>query len=210
MKISTFVLTPLALSAALLTSCKNPADETTDATVTDAKTELKGSGTKFTFLDTSSIEFTGSKVTGEHDGGFKEFSGHFMMDADSEVPTAGEFTIQMDSTWSDSEKLTEHLKNADFFDVEKFPTSTFKLTDASKTGEGTYEISGNLTLHGVEKNITFPVTASRSGDTAEFSAKFDINRKDFGIAYDGKKDDLIRDEVVIRLDFKAAAEKPQS
>ncbi|MEJ6580886.1 MAG: YceI family protein [Akkermansiaceae bacterium] len=209
MKTSTLLLTPFILSAALLTSCKNPADETTDATVTDAQTELKGNGTRFTFLKSSTIGFTGSKVTGSHDGGFKEFSGHFMMSGDSDVPTAGEFTIQMASTWSDSEKLTGHLKNSDFFDVETFSTSTFKLTNASKTGENAYDISGNLTLHGVEKNITFPVTASRSGDNASFTAEFDINRKDFGIVYAGKTDDLIRDEVIIRLNFQAAAEMPK-
>jgi len=102
-------------------------------------------------------------------------------------------------------ELTGHLKNEDFFDVETYPTTTFKLTKATKTGEGAYEISGNLTLHGVEKNITFPVTASRDVDTANFSAEFDINRKDFGIVYAGKTDDLIRDKVIIRLDFKATA-----
>ena len=102
-------------------------------------------------------------------------------------------------------KSSGHLKAADFFDVEKFATSTFKLTKATKTGEGAYDVSGNLTMHGTEKNITFPVTASREGSTASFKAEFDINRKDFGIVYAGKTDDLIRDEVIIRLDFKATA-----
>ncbi|MDB4461743.1 YceI family protein [bacterium] len=204
---STLLFLPSALLvASLFTSCENPADKTTDAKVSDAQEELEGSGTKYIFEDSSTIGFTGSKVTGSHSGGFKEFSGHFLMAEGDDAPTAGEFTIQMDSTWSDNDKLTRHLKNEDFFDVETYPTTTFKLTKATKTGEGAYEISGNLTLHGVEKNITFPVTASRDGDTANFSAEFDINRKDFGIVYAGKTDDLIRDEVIIRLDFKATAE----
>lgn len=207
MKKTILMLTPAFLAGFTLVSCENPADKTTDAKVGDVEEELEGSGTKFIFEDSSTIGFTGSKVTGSHDGGFKEFDGHFFLGED-ETPTAGEFIIQMNSLWSDSEKLTGHLKNEDFFEVETYPTSTFKLTKAAKTGEGTYDISGNLTLHGVEKNLTFPVTASRDGDTASFKAEFDINRKDFGIVYAGKTDDLIRDEVVIRLDFtaKAAAE----
>jgi polyisoprenoid-binding protein YceI len=204
---STHLMIPSALLAAgLLTSCENPADKTTDAKVGEVQQELEGSGTKYVFTDSSEIEFTGSKVTGSHDGGFKTFTGHFFMDDDDEAPTAGEFVIQMDSLWSDNDKLTGHLKNEDFFEVETYPTSTFTLTKAVKTGEGTYDISGNLTMHGETKNITVPVTASRDGDTAKFQAEFDINRKDFGINYAGKTDDLIRDEVVIRLNFTAKAE----
>jgi polyisoprenoid-binding protein YceI len=204
MKNTILMLTPALLAGFTLVSCENPADKTADAKVGDVQEELERSGTKFVFEDSSTIGFTGSKVTGSHDGGFKEFDGHFFL-GDDGVPTAGEFVIQTNSVWSDNEKLTGHLKGADFFEVETYPTSTFKLTKAVKTGEGTYDISGNLTLHGVEKNLTFPVTASRDGDTATFSAEFDINRKDFGIVYAGKTDDLIRDEVVIRLDFAAKA-----
>lgn len=206
MKTQRLILTPSLLATVFLTSCKDPADDTTDAKVTEAQEELEGTGTKFVFQDSSTIGFTGSKVTGSHDGGFKDFSGFFMMADGDDVPTSGEFTIQMDSTWSDNDKLTGHLKGDDFFGVETYPTSTFKLTKATKTGDGSFEISGNLTMHGVEKNITFPVTASRDGDTAKFSAEFDINRKDFGIVYAGKTDDLIRDQVIIRLDFEAVAE----
>ena len=204
MKKTNLLFIPALAAGFTLVSCENPADKTTDAKVGDVQQELEGSGTKFVFEDSSKIEFTGSKVTGEHDGGFKEFEGHFFLGEDG-VPTAGEFVIQTDSLWSDNDNLTDHLKNKDFFEVEKFPTSTFALTKAVKTGDDSYDISGNFTLHGEEKNITFPVTANRDGDTATFKAEFDINRKDFGIVYAGKTDDLIRDEVVIRLDFTAKA-----
>lgn len=201
-----FSLPSALLAAGFLTSCENPADKTTDAKVGEVQEELEGSGTKYVFIDSSSIEFTGSKVTGSHDGRFEKFTGHFYMGEDDEAPTAGEFVIEMDSLWSDNDKLTGHLKGEDFFEIATYPTSTFTLTKAVKTGEGSYDISGNLTLHGEKKNITFPVTASRDGDTATFEAEFDINRKDFGIDYAGKTDDLIRDEVVIRLNFSAKAE----
>lgn len=189
-------------------SCKNPADDTAGAQVKDAQEELQGSGTKFVFLPTSTVGFTGSKVTGSHDGGFKDFSGHFFV-GDNETPTGGEFTIQMASVWSDDEKLTDHLKSNDFFDVENHATSVFKLTDATKKDDGSFEVSGNLTMRGTEKNITFPATASRDGGEVSLNAEFNINRRDFGIVYDGMADDLIRDQVVLRFDFKAQAETPE-
>lgn len=205
MKIPFQSFVPGLLAASFLTSCENPADKTTDATVSEAQKELKGEGTKFVFIDDSTIDFTGSKVTGSHDGAFKEFEGFFILD-DDQVPSGGQFTIEMDSVWSDNDKLTGHLKNEDFFNVAKHPKSEFRLTKASKTDTGTYLISGNLTLNGVEKNITFPANATLEGKQAKFNAEFDINRKDFGIAYAGKADDLIRDEVVIRLNFVAESE----
>lgn len=207
MKHTILLSIPVVMAGFAFVSCDNPADETPDAKVGEVEEALEGSGTKFVFEKSSTIGFTGSKVTGSHDGGFKDFEGHFFLGEDG-IPTAGEFVIQTESLWSDDEMLTGHLKNKDFFEVGKYPTSTFTLTKATKTGGDAYEISGNLELHGVTKNITFPVTASDEGNTASFKAAFDINRKDFEINYAGMADNLIKDEVVIRLDFtaKAAAE----
>lgn len=185
-----------------LTSCKNPADGVTDAEVSDAKEEASASGGEvYQFSENSTIGFVGSKVTGSHDGGFKTFNGSFTL-VDGE-PVAGEFTIDMSSTWSDDEKLTEHLIAADFFNVAEYPTTTFKVTGFEKAGDSSYEISGNLTLHGVTKNITFPIAVVSSGDVVKLDAEFDINRHDFGIDYPGKADDLIRKEVVLKLALEA-------
>lgn len=195
-----------SLATAFLASCENPADKTTDAVVRDAiePATATQTGVKYLLGDSSTLAFVGSKVTGSHEGGFKSFSGHFMV-ADGEV-TGGEIVIDMASTWSDAEKLTDHLKSSDFFDVETHPTSTFTLTGVEKTGDGSHTVSGNLTLHGVTRNISFPATAALDGDTIRVDAEFDINRKDFGIDYPGKADDLIRDEVVIELKLEAAPE----
>jgi polyisoprenoid-binding protein YceI len=67
------------------------------------------------------------------------------------------------------------------------------------------EMTGNLTLHGVTKSITFKPTVSISDSVVTLKAEFDVMRFDFGIVYKGKADDLIRDEVVIKLDVKATA-----
>lgn len=195
-----------ALSSLIFVSCENPADKTESAQVSDAVEKQESSpaeGTKYVFTPESKINFVGSKVTGSHDGGFKTFTGHFTIQDGAPVGTDRKVVIDMDSTWSDDEKLTGHLKTEDFFHVEKFPESTFDVTAVEKTADSSYSISGNFNLHGVTKNITFPATVTQSGDTVKIDAKFDINRKDFGIAYAGMTDDLIRDEVIIELNLEA-------
>jgi len=64
-------------------------------------------------------------------------------------------------------------------------------------------VTGNLELHGVTKSITFPATITVQGDTVAVKAEFAINRKDFGIVYPGKPDDLIKDDVLLRLNISA-------
>lgn len=205
----TLLALPAALLALTLVSCENPADKTADANVKEAvvKSSDTAGGTKYVFAPESKIEFTGSKVTGKHDGGFKSFTGHFTVKDGAPVGNDHKVVIDMNSTWSDDEKLTEHLKAPDFFDVAKFPETTFDVTEIKKESDTAYTVSGNFKLHGVEKNISFPATVSQDGETVKIAATFDIKRKDFGIVYPGKAEDLIRDEVVIRLDLIA---KPQA
>jgi len=207
MKTKYTALAALALATPLaFVSCENPADKTTDAKVEAAvekSSTPEEAGTKYVFTADSQVNFVGSKVTGSHTGGFKNFTGYFTLKDGAPVGTDHKVVIDMNSTFSDSEKLTGHLKSPDFFDTEKFPQSTFDVTSITKTADTSYTVAGNFTLHGVTKNISFPATVSQTGDTVKIDAKFDINRKDFGIVYAGKADDLIRDEVVIELKLEA-------
>ena len=199
----------LMLAAPLLfVACENPADKTTDAKVADAvaKTDSPAAGTKYVFTPESEIKFIGSKVTGSHHGGFKTFTGHFTVADGAPVGNDHKVVIDMASTWSDDEKLTGHLKSPDFFNVEAHPQSTFDVTGIEKGGDGVYQVSGNFTLHGVTKNITIPATVADEDGAIRIASKFDINRKDFGIVFPGKPDDLIRDEVVIELNLTAKPE----
>lgn len=204
----TIPLTIVAASACLFAACENPADKTINATVSEtvdvAPAVAPANGVKYTFTPDSEILFTGSKVTGSHSGGFKSFTGGFTVAGNTLVGTGQKITIDMNSLWSDNEKLTEHLKSSDFFDVAKYPEATFELTGLKNVAERNFKVSGNLTLNGTRKNITFPASAQVTGNTAKIHAKFDINRKDFGIVYAGKADDLIRDEVVIELKLNTA------
>lgn len=200
----------LALAAPLLfVSCENPADKTTDAKVSDAvnksSTSIEGA-TKYHFTPNSEVNFIGSKVTGGHRGGFKTFTGYFTIKDDAPVGNDHKVIIDMKSTFTDDEKLTGHLKSPDFFDVDQFPQASFDVTELKKQSETSYRISGNFNLHGITKNIQFPATVSTVDGLVKIQSKFDINRKDFGIVYAGKTDDLIRDEVVIELKLEAKPE----
>jgi len=207
---SILLLAPLALASGLLVSCKNPADKTPDAEVGDAKKKELDAGpegaVKYVFTENSAIEFTGSKVTGSHSGGFKAFTGHFTLKDGAPTGNDHKVEIDMNSLWSDSEKLTGHLKNADFFDVENHPTTVFDVTKIEKKSDSEYTITGNLTMHGVTKSITFPSQVSQSGDATKIEAEFDINRFDWDIKFAGKPDDLIRKEVILRFNLEAKPE----
>jgi polyisoprenoid-binding protein YceI len=148
----------------------------------------------------------GAKITGDHTGKFSTITG-FAVVADGKVQSL-EVVAETASVETDAEKLTGHLKSPDFFDVEKFPTATFKATTfAPSTEEGsTHTITGDLTLHGVTKQLTFPATVAITAEGATGKAEFKINRKDFDIVYPGKPDDLIRDEVLLKLDLAFAPE----
>jgi polyisoprenoid-binding protein YceI len=122
-------------------------------------------------------------------------------------PESSTVSVEIDVTSISAgiEKLTNHLKSADFFDVEKFPKATFVSTSVKPGGEkgATHTVTGNLTMHGVTKSISFPATIRLAPDSAEADAEFAINRKDFGVMYAGKADDLIRDDVLIKLTIRA-------
>jgi len=98
-----------------------------------------------------------------------------------------------------------HLKSADFFDAEKFPTATFDVTNAAKHSSlDSVMITGNLTMKGVSKSISFPAKVSVDSTQIQASAKFYINRKDWGMNYRAEQslgDELIRPEVGIELEI---------
>lgn len=153
----------------------------------------------------SKVEFVGAKVTGSHDGSFGSFTG--TVDVVEARPEKSSVTVEIDtaSLESDNPKLTTHLKSPDFFDVEKFPKARFRSTSVRAGGANgaTHTITGNLELHGVTKAISFPATIEVEPEVVSVNAEFSINRKDFGIVYPGMPDDLIRDDVLVRLNVAA-------
>lgn len=189
-------------AACLLTGCSDPADKVAKTTATEAKETARPAPTarEYVVRAESTIGFVGSKVTGSHNGGFKKFAGKVNV-ADGKI-AASEIKIAMASTFADNDRLTGHLKSADFFDTAKFPATTFTLTSIEPSG-AQKTVTGNLDLHGVTKSITFPADVQIADDAVTVKAEFAINRKDFNINYPGKPNDLIRDNVVLKLDLKA-------
>ncbi len=156
--------------------------------------------------ENNTVGFVGSKVTGSHEGGFREWTGYIDLDAEHLGESSINITIQTASLFTDSDDLTDHLKTGDFFETERFPTATFVSSRIAEGGEGdaTHTITGDLTLHGVTKSISFPATVAMTDAAVTASAEFSINRRDFNINYDGRANDLIRDGVVIKLNINAS------
>lgn len=201
----------ICFGAVWISACSNPADNVQEASVSEAQPAAapgsNGQGVAYAIDPTSKIRFVGSKVTGSHDGGFNTFQGTLNLVDGNPVGSTGRIEIDANSIWSDNDRLTGHLKSPDFFDVEKFPKSTFAITSIKKSeAADTYEVTGNLDLHGVTKSIAFPATIKTEGDKIAVQAEFFIKRFDFQIVYPGKANDLIRDEVVIKLDLTATKE----
>ena len=191
------------------TACNDPAADATKAKTGEAAQVASPAaaqgGQKYQITtQNSKIEFVGSKVTGKHNGSFGDFSGQVDYTGNPETSRVN-ITIKADSITTDTPDLTKHLKTADFFDVAKFPEASFVSTAIKAGGENgaTHTVTGNLTMHGVTKSITFPATIAITPDTATVDATFAINRKDFGINYAGAADNLIRDEVVMKLAIRA-------
>lgn len=219
----------IAVPAALLLSlagCEDPTKDKPKATVSSATpaaptqtaaaaakpTNAPAAATTETYaIDaaSSSIGFVGSKVTGKHEGKFETVTGSIALAGGK--PEGGKITIDVDtsSVKTDDPKLDGHLKSPDFFDVARFQKATFTSTEIKAGGEGgaSHTVTGELDLHGTKKTITFPVTITVGDDAVTGTSEFSINRKDFGIVYPGKKDDLIRDDVLLKLNLKAPRKK---
>jgi len=212
MKHHAFSLALAALAACMLAGCSDPADKVHKASASDPKKSNSGSpspGKEYVVRAESTIGFVGSKVTRSHNGGFKNFAGKINV-ASGKVAGTPEFKIAMQSTWADDQRLERHLKSPDFFDVATYPVTTFTVTGIEAAG-AQQKVTGNLNLHGVSKSISFPADLRVADDSVTIKAEFAINRRDFNINYPGMPNDLIRDNVVIKLDLQATpgASRPQ-
>jgi polyisoprenoid-binding protein YceI len=212
MKQRFFIFSQVAAATCLIAvGCSDPADKVHKTSSSDPQQAAAGSAAaarEYVIRAESTIGFVGSKVTGSHKGGFKNFAGKINV-ADGKIVGTPEIKINLKSTWSDNNRLTGHLKSPDFFGVDQFPVATFTAT-AVEPGTGPqHKVTGNLDLHGVTKSISFPASIQVSDEAVSVQAEFAINRKDFNINYPGKPNDLIRDHVVLKLDVKASPGDPR-
>lgn len=149
-------------------------------------------------------------------GAFRDFSGTIVYDAKDVSKSSVEFKAMMTSVDTGVAPRDNHLRNADFFEVEKYPEMTFKSTKVAKNGDK-WEVTGDFTLKGVTKQITIPFTVNgmmkdaRSGGVKMgISAQTSINRQDYGVKYGNKLPNgtlALSDIVKIDLQLEAAQEK---
>ena len=161
--------------------------------------------------DASTVTWKAYKVTGSHTGTVDLKSGALLFDGDK--LTGGEFTVDMPTLVStdlegdaDSKgKLEGHLKSDDFFGVESHPTSKLVFTDVQASGKNSYEVTGDLTIKGITKPVTFDVsiygskaTATMKVDRSEYDVKYGS-----GSFFENLGDKTIYDEfdLVVDLEF---------
>lgn len=219
------VLSCAVILALTMASCKNnnanaeqaveQAADQAAAAVEQAATAVMVSGT-YTVEPSSVVEWVGKKPTGQHTGTIGLQSGSLTVDNGK---VTGDFTIDMNSitvtdiTEADGKlDLEAHLKGtgkedgADhFFNVKTYPTGTFKLTSFDGAN-----VTGDLTLKGKTKTISFPATLTITDNEVTLESKpFEINRVDFGVNYASKsvfgdlKDKFINDEIELVVKVKA-------
>lgn len=161
--------------------------------------------------DHSTIGFSvDHMVVSKTRGQFMEYTGFIEMDPDAKTVKTIEATIKTPSITTNHQKRDAHLKSPEFFDVEKYPTMTYKMKSYHKTGNS-YTAVGDLTLHGVTKEITLVgnfngVNKDPWGNTrAGFTAEGTVDRKEFGVNWNKALDNggvIVGNEVLIKLDVE--------
>jgi len=148
-------------------------------------------------------------------GRFTEFSGMVSFDQERLERSSASLTIDASSVDTGTPDRDTHLRSDDFFAVGTHPTLTFKSSRVVKTGDDTYDVAGTLTIRGVAKEITLPVTYLGTAKDpwgnvrAGFETGLTVNRKDFGLAWNAALETggfLVGDDVRINLSIQAIAQ----
>lgn len=218
MKIKFLPILSLAVLLTATISCKDSKNET-EAGEAEKVAEASMQATKFMVdTDASNITWEGNKPTGSHTGDVKLESGVVKVDGDS---LSGTFLIDM-TTITDTDlegdqktNLEQHLKGTvegkegDFFNVQKYPTAAFEITDVMDK-DGKKMLEGNLTIKDSKNNISFPVTYSVDGNTMNLKSEpFTIDRTKWNVNYGSKSvfDDLgdkfISDDIELTINIVA-------
>lgn len=145
-------------------------------------------------------------------GRFTEFSGEIVYDAKNAAASSVDITVQAKSINTDNADRDGHLRSADFFDTEKFPTLTFKSTSVTAKDAKTLSVTGDLTVKGKTKRTTIEVAVlgimELGGGKAKagFETTLTINRQDFGIVWNKTLDQggtVLGDDVKVRIVIEA-------
>ncbi|MCP1092702.1 YceI family protein [Bacillaceae bacterium OS4b] len=148
-------------------------------------------------------------------GSFNKFEASILANPSDLTTAEIDFTVDVASIDTRNADRDNHLRTADFFDVEKNPTLTFKSTKIVKTDEDEYDVTGNVTLNGVTQEETFNITFEGQGkdpwgnEKAGFSGKGKVKRSDYGLTYNAALETggvLIGDQITLTIEIEAAKE----
>ncbi|MBI3130895.1 MAG: YceI family protein [Acidobacteria bacterium] len=156
----------------------------------------------------SEVSFKVRHLVAKTSGRFTKFEGTVNVDTKDITKSTVEVKIDAASVNTDNEGRDKHLRTADFFDVEKFPTITFKSTSVKEVAKGMLEVTGDFTMRGVTKRITFPISNAgtragmRPGSVVAgfIDGALKIKRQDFGITYGPG---VLGDDIEISLNIEA-------
>ncbi len=161
-------------------------------------------------VDHSGVSFSIRHFVSNVSGRFRDFDGVIKYDRANPGASSVEFTVKAASIDTSNNDRDEHLRSKDFFEVQKFPTLTFTSTQVVPKDGTTLDVTGNLTLHGVTRPITFPISLlgtvkTPRGEKAGFETAFKIDRKEYGIVWNNVLDSgpVLGDEVKITIEVEA-------
>ena len=161
----------------------------------------------------SEIAFQVRHLLSKVRGRFTDFAGNITLDGPNLERSHVSVTINAASIDTAEPQRDAHLRSADFFDVERFPTLTFESTSVVPRGGDRYDVAGNLTIHGTTRQVTLPASflgAAQDpwGNTKHvFEAELTVNRKDFGLNWNAALETggfLVGDDVKVTLAVQAA------
>ena len=151
-------------------------------------------------------------------GSFGKVAGSVEYDGKDVSSVVADVTVDTTSITTNNEKRDAHLKSPDFFDVATYPTLTFKSKRVQKVSAGKFQLIGDLTMHGVTKEVTLDVEGPSQAIVAQgatrvgASATTTLNRQDYGVKWSRNIDGggvVVGDEVKVTLDLELVKRQPQ-
>lgn len=164
----------------------------------------------------SEVSFQVRHLVTQVRGNFNEYQGKIELDPAKLENSRVEFQIKAASIDTNLPDRDKHLRAEDFFFVEKYPEITFKSEQIKATGKDTYDVTGKLTMRGVTKTVTLPVTFLGKvrdpwgNDKAGFALEATVNRKDYGIVWNTALDNggvVLGDDVKIAINLETQLQK---
>lgn len=162
----------------------------------------------------SAINYSLRHILSKYTSSFTKLSGEITVDRDNLEKSSVTATIDVAALTTDSEGRDKHIKGPDFFDVAKFPSASFKSKSWKKTGENTFDVTGDLTIKDVTKEVVLKTTLLGFGPgmrpgtlLSGWEATTIIKKSDFGLAGPAMLQKALGDEVAITINIEAGAKQ---